>query len=111
MKRALFLLNMLACVIALARVSQASDQNWPQWRGPNRDGKVSGFEAPKAWPKELTQKWKVPVGDGVASPALVDNKLYVFSREDNQEILRCLDADDRQRNLARQIRFTALRRQ
>ncbi len=92
MKRASLLLNMLACVMALATVGQASDPNWPQWRGPNRDGKVSGFEAPKAWPKELTQKWKVPVGDGVASPALVDNKLYVFSREDNQEILRCLDA-------------------
>ena len=73
-------------------ICQASDQNWPQWRGPNRDGKVSGFEAPKTWPKELTQKWKVTVGEGVASPALVDNKLYVFSREDNQEILRCLDA-------------------
>jgi outer membrane protein assembly factor BamB len=92
MKRVLLLLNLLACVIALATVSRATDQNWPQWRGPNRDGKVSGFEAPKAWPKELTQKWKVPVGDGVASPALVDNKLYVFSREDNQEIIRCLDA-------------------
>ena len=92
MKRVSLLLNMLACVVALATGGLASDQNWPQWRGPNRDGKVSGFESPKAWPKELTRKWKVTVGDGVSSPALVDNKLYVFSREDNQEILRCLDA-------------------
>lgn len=47
----------------------------------------------KTWPKELTQKWKITVGDGVASPALADGKLYIFSREDNEEILRCLDAN------------------
>ena len=30
--------------------------DWPQWRGPNRDAKVTGFKAPKTWPKELTQE-------------------------------------------------------
>jgi outer membrane protein assembly factor BamB len=67
-------------------------QDWPQWRGPNRDAKATGFVAPKEWPKELTQKWKVTVGDGVATPALVGDKLYVFSREGGSEIVRCLDA-------------------
>src|SRR5215475_15690512 len=67
-------------------------QDWPQWRGPNRDAKASGFNAPNAWPKELTQKWKVPVGDGVATPALVGDKLYVFTREGSSEVTRCLDA-------------------
>ena len=66
--------------------------DWPQWRGPNRDGKAVGFEAPKTWPKELTQKWKVSVGDGVATPALVGDKLYVFARQGGNEVLRCLDA-------------------
>src|SRR4030095_9923660 len=68
----------------------ASD--WPQWRGPNRDGKATGFTPPKTWPKELTQKWKVTVGDGVATPALVGDKLYVFSRQEGSEVIRCLDA-------------------
>jgi len=67
-------------------------QDWPQWRGPNRDAKAAGFNAPNAWPKELTQKWKVPVGDGVATPALVSDKLYVFARQDGNEVARCLDA-------------------
>jgi outer membrane protein assembly factor BamB len=67
-------------------------QDWPQWRGPNRDGRVTGFKAPKTWPKELTQKWKVPVGDGVATPALVGDRLYVFSRQEGNEIIRCLEA-------------------
>jgi outer membrane protein assembly factor BamB len=80
--------------------TQAGD--WPQWRGTNRDGKVTGFTAPATWPKELTQKWKVTVGEGVATPALVGDKLYVFSWEegkdgkagkDGKEVLRCLDAE------------------
>ena len=50
-------------------------QDWPQWRGPNRDNKVVGFTEPKAWPKALTQKWKVTVGVGESSPVLVGNKI------------------------------------
>src|SRR5262245_6651211 len=68
-------------------------QDWPQWRGPNRDGRATGFTAPAAWPKELTQKWKVSVGDGVATPALVGDKLFVFSMQGGNEVIRCLEAD------------------
>lgn len=67
-------------------------QDWPQWRGPNRDAKAMGFSAPKAWPEKLNQKWKVTVGDGVATPALVGDKLFVFTRQDKDEIIRCLEA-------------------
>src|SRR5258708_39393587 len=67
-------------------------QGWPQWRGPNRDNKVAGFTEPKTWPKELTKKWKTTVGDGDASPVLVGDKLYVFTREGADEVIRCLDA-------------------
>jgi outer membrane protein assembly factor BamB len=66
--------------------------DWPQWRGPNRDARVTDFTAPTTWPKTLTQKWKVTVGEGVATPALVGDKLYVFSRQEGNEITRCLDA-------------------
>src|SRR6187551_3724353 len=66
--------------------------DWPQWRGLNRDGKVSDFKTPKVWPKELTKKWAVNVGDGAASPALVGNRIFVFAREDRGEGIRCLDA-------------------
>src|ERR1043166_1456458 len=69
-------------------------QDWPQWRGPNRDAKAANFKAPKTWPKELAQKWKVTVGEGDATPALVGDKLYVFSREQGSEVTRCLSAAD-----------------
>jgi outer membrane protein assembly factor BamB len=81
----------ITCSAALC-VSSAWGQDWPQWRGPGRDGKASGFEAPKTWPKEVTKKWKVTVGEGVATPALVGDKLFVFARADGGEITRCLEA-------------------
>jgi outer membrane protein assembly factor BamB len=67
-------------------------QDWPQWRGVNRDGKVTGFAAPQTWPQQLSQTWKITVGFGDATPALVNNKLYVFTRQGNDEILQCIDA-------------------
>ena len=66
--------------------------DWPQWRGPNRDNKVTGFTEPSTWPKELTQKWKVTVGLGDASPVLVGDKIYVFTRQGGDEVTLCLDA-------------------
>ena len=82
---------MVGCVILLI-ASCVVAQDWPQWRGPNRDGKVSGFTAPREWPKEFTQKWKVTVGAGDATPALVGNKLYVFTRQGEDEVILCLNA-------------------
>ena len=82
----------VGCALLLS-VKCASAQDWPQWRGPNRDNKVTGFTEPKTWPKELTQKWKAKVGLGDASPVLVGDKVYVFTRDGNDEIIQCLDAD------------------
>jgi outer membrane protein assembly factor BamB len=84
-------ITLLSILFATAFVSVIA-QDWPQWRGANRDGKATGFEAPKTWPKELAQKWKVAVGSGDATPALVGDKLYVFSRQEGEEVLRCLDS-------------------
>lgn len=80
-----------SCALLLS-ASSALPQDWPQWRGQNRDGKATGFNAPQTWPKELTQKWKVTVGLGDATPILVGDKLYVFARQDGSEVARCLDA-------------------
>src|SRR5579872_2110985 len=80
------------CVLLSATYAQAQD--WPQWRGTNRDAKVTGFKTPKEWPKELKEGWKIKVGDGVATPALVGDKLYVFTHEGGKEVLRCLKTSD-----------------
>ncbi len=78
------------CSLGLATIARGQD--WPQWRGPNRDAKVTGFKAPATWPKEPTKKWTTEVGDGVSTPALVGDKLYVFTRQGGDEVIRCLNA-------------------
>jgi outer membrane protein assembly factor BamB len=67
-------------------------QDWPQWRGINRDSKVTGFKAPAAWPAELKQVWKVTVGFGDATPVLTGNKIYLNTRQGIDEVVLCLDA-------------------
>ena len=67
-------------------------EDWPQWRGAHRDGKVTGFTAPATWPKTLTEKWKAQVGSGDSTPALVGDKLFVFARQGGDEVVLCLDA-------------------
>ena len=84
---------MFCCVIFFWLGSVSFSADWPQWRGPQRDGKASGFSAPSQWPAELKQKWSVPVGLGVATPALAGRRLYVFTRQGDEEAILCLDAD------------------
>jgi outer membrane protein assembly factor BamB len=67
-------------------------QDWPQFRGVNRDGKVTGFKAPQTWPKELTQEWKINAGFGDATPVLTGGKIFMFTRQGTDEVVLCLDA-------------------
>ncbi len=86
------LIGMVVIALVLVSMVSALAQDWPQWRGPNRDGKVARFTAPATWPQALTKKWSVTVGAGPSTPALVNNRLYVFTRQEANEILQCLDA-------------------
>jgi outer membrane protein assembly factor BamB len=82
----------LSCsLLSLHPTTDSFAQDWPQYLGTDRAAKTS-FTPPKIWPKELTPKWKLLVGDGVATPALVAERLYVFTRQEGGEILRCLEA-------------------
>jgi outer membrane protein assembly factor BamB len=66
--------------------------DWPQWRGPNRDAAVPSFAPPARWPEQLTQRWKVEVGLGYATPLLVGDRVYMFSRQGDDEVMAAHDA-------------------
>jgi len=78
----------LTTTILFATSSQAQD--WPQWRGPNRDGKAPGVAS--VWPKNLKEEWRVTVGIGHSSPVVANGSIYVFARQGEEEVLLCLDA-------------------
>jgi RNA polymerase sigma factor (sigma-70 family) len=77
----------------------ALSADWPQWRGPNRDGVVHGAAVPAKWPKALKEEWKVPVGKGVASPVVVGGSVYLLTRpKGDDEVVLCLDLQSGKEN-------------
>jgi outer membrane protein assembly factor BamB len=71
--------------------------DWPQWRGPNRDGISHETGLLKEWPKEgpaLT--WKVAhTGSGYSTPAVVGERLYLLGNEGlENEFVEALSTSD-----------------
>ncbi len=84
--------TVLLAGLTTVTIAQNAGSDWPQWRGPRRDGTLNAFTEPKVWPETLNQRWKVTVGDGYATPILVGNRVYQFSRQQENEMLRAIDA-------------------
>ena len=72
--------------------AQKPGADWPQFRGPNRDGSVASFTEPRTWPDRLTQKWSVNVGEGYATPLVIGDRVYMFTRQSTNEVMQALDA-------------------
>ena len=86
----MFLISLL-----LFSLNGAFSQDWPDWRGANRDGiwndpnVVQEFES-----EEIELKWKVPIGAGYSGPTVANGRVYVTDRPDspiNQERVLCFD--------------------
>src|SRR5450759_2864856 len=92
MKKTNFLFRSMVFALIMISSLNSYSQDWPQWRGIGRDSKVTGFKAPSAWPTELKQEWKVTVGFGDATPVLTGNKIYLNTRQGNEEVVLCLEA-------------------
>lgn len=72
--------------------------NWPQFRGPERDGvgrdvNPVGRSVPASGWREL---WSIEVGEGYAGPAVADGRVYLmdYDRDKKQDALRCLSLAD-----------------
>lgn len=88
--RTLMAIALVTCTAALADRSSAQDLT--QWRGQNRDGAVASFTEPRVWPEQLARRWKVEVGTGYATPLLVGDRIYLFSRIGGDEVMSALEA-------------------
>jgi RNA polymerase sigma factor (sigma-70 family) len=76
-------------------VEAKKEFEWSQWRGPDRDGVIHSVTVPAQWPEALKEVWQVPVGKGVASPVVVGDKVYLLTRQKNDdEIVTCHDLKD-----------------
>jgi outer membrane protein assembly factor BamB len=65
-------------------------QDWPQWRGPNRDGIAPSLDRP-SWPEKLAKKWQVTVGAGHSSPVVAAGRIYLHTRVAEDEVVSAID--------------------
>src|SRR5829696_8759801 len=81
----------VAFVSYLAVFAAAVSADWPQWRGPARDGVASTFTTPSAWPAQLTKRWQATVGLGHGSPVVAGSRVLVHTRQGNREVITAYD--------------------
>ena len=92
---ALFGVWYLAGGVLNAEAADHSSADWPQWRGPNRDGISSETGFLKSWPQEGPKVlWQIPLGDGYSGISIAQGKVYTMFAEGNDEFVICLNASD-----------------
>ena len=90
---AMFPVFALGIVLGL-QTTLAAD--WPQFRGPRRDGTWDETRILERFPREgLKIRWRQPVGGGWSSPVVVQGRVFVFDVElikpTAQERLHCFE--------------------
>src|SRR5213593_4829358 len=71
-----------AVTVALLSSAMLRAEDWPQWRGPNRDGVCRETGLLKSFPAEgLKVRWRVPVGWGFSSPVIARGRVYLADSE------------------------------
>ncbi len=82
----------VACVLLwLIAQSPVAVEEWTQWRGPSRDGRVTAGNTPKAWPSAWRRAWRAEVGEGYSSPVVAGGRVFVHSRRDPDEVVTAID--------------------
>jgi outer membrane protein assembly factor BamB len=89
-------LGPLTAVLLVGFGVGAAADDWPQWRGANRDGVwretglVQKFEKP-----QLDAKWRVPIGAGYCGPTVAGGRVFLMDRVADQDLERvlCFEAE------------------
>jgi outer membrane protein assembly factor BamB len=67
--------------------------DWPQFLGPDRNGIYSGPELNEKWPSSGPRVvWRKQIGAGLAGPVVAQNRLILFHRLDDREVVESFDA-------------------
>ena len=83
-------LRLPLCTLLLATTALAGD--WPQWRGPARDGHAPGDQITlSTLPKQPTALWTIPIGNGQASPIVAAGRVFYLDEQQGQETAHALD--------------------
>jgi outer membrane protein assembly factor BamB len=91
MRPLIFLLAFVGAA-ALNTVLSSADRDWPQFLGPDRNGVYDGAPLLESWgangPRVV---WRKQVGQGFSGPVVVENRLILFHRVGNREVVEAFD--------------------
>lgn len=78
---------------SLTLAASAADSCWPQWRGPNRDGKAVGEEIRTDWEKNPPKQiWSMEgIGNGYGSLAVIGDRLYTTGYVGESEMVTAVN--------------------
>jgi outer membrane protein assembly factor BamB len=87
------LVQLLVLALSGSVPGRSATADWPQWRGPTRDGKIAvGSRAPNSLPADPNVLWRLPVGEGLASPIVAGGKVFAIDNAEGEETIHALDA-------------------
>lgn len=86
--------------------------DWPEFRGPQRDSRLSGVRIQTDWEKTPPkQLWKHRIGPGWSSFSVVGDRLFTQEQRGDDELVICYDVNHDGREIwshANETRFTEL---
>lgn len=75
--------------------SAGPTRDWPQWRGPHRDGIARENGLLSSWPKDGPRRvWQASTGPGYSSVAVADGRAYTLVQDGDNEAVVCWNADN-----------------
>ena len=78
---------------ASAKPVETGGTDWPQWRGPNRNGVSPETDLLSTWPEDgLKVQWSQPTGDGYAGVAIAGGRAVTMVQAGEDEAVVCWDA-------------------
>ena len=88
----------VTAMVVAASLTATSAADWPEWRGPSRDGRSAETNLPSRWsPQGDNLAWRIPIGSRSA-PVAFGNRIYINSPTPGdpaatQERLLAIDAE------------------
>ena len=86
-------IHTVVLALSLSSVPPLAADDWPQFRGPTRDGKSTEKGLLRSWPKEgPTALWRAELGGGYSGIAVAGGRVFTLSSEKEGETLLAFDA-------------------
>ena len=87
--------SLVLFIVATLLAIRVSADDWPQWRGPHRNGKSDETGLLQKWPEQGPKViWAVEgIGRGHSSPSVKDNIVYATGMIDRTDYLQAIDPE------------------